>query len=211
MKHEMLTTAAALALVALAEAATPEISNVGMEQDDVTRLVTITYTLANGPGVVTAEILTNAAVAAEGVSIGDRYVWNMEGAVNRVVEDGPHTITWQPDQSWPDQRIWNASVRARLTAWAMDMPPPYMVADLLTSSNVTYYASEEGLPGGLHENPVYKTSKIVLKRIDSAGVTYTTGTSAELGRTASREGQHDVAFTDNFYIGVFEVTRGQWA
>ena len=210
MTRRFTLTVVAIAAMAAAEAATPEISNVMLSQDVSSRMVTITYELSNGPGVVTADILTNAAVAAEGVSIGHQYLWNMEGDVNKVVENGSHTITWHPERSWPDQRIADASVRALLTAWSLDMPPPYMVADLIAYSNVSWYASAEALPGGLLENPLYKTSKIVLKRIDAAGVTFLMGTTSELGRQTI-ETRHSVSLTNNYYIGVFEVTRGQWA
>ena len=185
---------------AFAEGAGPELSDVALSQTDGT--VTITYTLANGPAVVTADILTNAVNAAEGVSIGARNLWNLDGDVNRLVTgDGPHTITWKPANSWPGHRVADASVRARLTAWEPTTPPPYMVA-ALKKKDVRYYASEDALPGGLHENPEYKLTKVVMKRIEAAGQTATLhpqGTAVQKTMDA------------DYYIGIFEVTRGQWA
>ena len=193
---------------ATAFATVPELSDVTLTQTG--GKVTITYTLANGPAVVTADILTNAVNAAEGVSIGARNFWNLDGDVNRLItEDGPHTITWKPARSWPNHLIDDGSVRAKLTAWETAFPPPYMVFEL-KKKNIQYYESEDALPGGLHENPEYKLTKVVMKRIDAAEKSIVIGSANELG-AQDNEQTFPVKFDANYYIGVFEVTLGQWA
>ncbi|MBQ4199042.1 MAG: hypothetical protein II649_04080, partial [Kiritimatiellae bacterium] len=69
-------TAAALAAAASATlpAAVPEVSGVTMTQDSM-RLVTITYTLADAPAVVTVDVQTNNANGGW-ASIGGEAVWN---------------------------------------------------------------------------------------------------------------------------------------
>ncbi len=210
----MKTTLISLAAAACAatsfadEAAVPTLSNVTLSQSGT--IVTVSYTLANGPAVITADILTNAVDAAQGVSIGAQNFRNLRGDVNKIVmEDGTHTITWRPHRSWPDHLITDNSVRARLTAWATNTPPPYMVADLANGER-RYYASEDALPGGLHENPEYKLTKVVMRRIEAAGKSAVIGSKVELGYS-SAEYSYTVTFDADYYIGVFEVTRGQWA
>lgn len=201
--------AGATCAVASAEGSVPTLSNVTLSQSGA--VVTISYTLSNGPAVITADILTNALDAAQGVSIGAKNFWNLKGDVNRLVaEDGAHTITWRPHRSWPGHLIDDGSVRARLTAWETNTPPPYMVVDLTKKEN-RYYESEDALPGGLHENPEYKLTKVVLKRIEAAGKSAVLGdSSAEPGHSTA-EYAYTVTFDADYYIGVFEVTRGQWA
>jgi len=201
MKKCLVSLLAGASLAAVyADGEMPSLSDVTLSQTD--GRVTITYTLANGPAVVTADILTNAVVASEGVSIGAKNFWNMTGDVNKLVTgDGPHTITWKPYNSWPGHLITDGSVRAKLTAWETNTPPPYMVVTM-KKPEVRYYASEDALPGGLHENPEYKLSKIVMKRIQAA----------EKSATLYPEGTAVTkTFDADYYIGVFEVTRGQWA
>ncbi len=59
---------------------------------------------------------------------------------------------------------------------------------------------------------VYKTSKLVLRRIPAR--TFTMGSpSREIGREAEHqcvETLHDVSISKEFWIGVFEVTQKQW-
>ena len=78
----------------------PEISNVYVEQDRRTRLVTVTYDLADANAVVTVDFTTN------GVSIGAVNFTNVEESVNCAVAQGNgRRITWRPDKSWPDRQI----------------------------------------------------------------------------------------------------------
>ena len=204
-------------------AAVPEISGVTMVQDDMRR-VTITYTLADAPAVITLDVQTNVT-GDVWASIGGEAVWNAMGDVWKKVGDGltegqslGGTITWRPDHSWPDHKIADGGARAVVTAWALDNTPDYMVVDLAAANTVRYYpavdflpGSELGQTGAITNNPAYKTSQLVMRKIMASGVEWTMGSaSGETQRNATRETAHRVTLTNNYYIGVFEVTQAQW-
>ena len=213
--------------------ATPVVSDVTMVQNGPGRLVTITYKLTED-AVVTLDIQTNATPnAATGwASIGGKAICNAQGAVWRKVTsvdadgNGNYTIKWRPDKSWTDEfgngfKIADGCAKAVVTAWALDNTPNYMVVDISAGAQPNtqkYYPTEDFLPGGLLGNPAYRTSMLVMRKIMAKDVTWTMG-SSELeaqqvntgDRDAAREATHQVTLTNNYYIGVFEVTQGQWA
>ena len=199
------------------QAAVPEISGVTMSQAG-DRLVTITYTLADAPAVITLDVQTNVT-GDVWASIGGEAVWNAMGDVWKRVETGSHTITWHPDHSWPDHKIVGDNARAVVTAWALENTPDYMVVDLETANIVRYYPGVDFLPkkgfdqsgAAVTNNPDYKTSKLLMRKIMARGVEWTMGsTTRETQRKAEKEETHKVTLTNNYYIGVFEVTQAQW-
>ena len=205
---------AALGVGALS-GAVPEPSGVTMTQSDTSRRVTIAYTLVNAPAVVTFDIQTNTS---EGVwvSIGARNIQNYEGDVAKLIEtDGEKKITWRPDLSWPDHQIAEGGARAVVTAWAPDNTPDYMVVDLkaTTSPRVKYYVAEDALPGGLLANLDYRLSKIVMRKVMAKGVAWTMGNTpkGEVDMNEIWEKAVEVTLTNNYYLGVFELTQAQYA
>ena len=208
--------ALAAATSAALPAAVPEISGVTMTQAS-DRLVTITYTLADAPAVVTVDVQTNVT-GDVWASIGGEAVWNATGDVWKKVETGNRTITWRPDHSWPDHKIADGGARAVLTAWALDNTPDYMVVDLAAANTVRYYPGVDFLPGSemgqkdaVTNNPAYKTSKLIMRKIIASGVEWTMGSAdGETQRNAAAETAHAVTLTNNYYIGVFNVTQAQW-
>ena len=213
--------------------ATPVVTGVTMTQPSDSRRVTITYTMDNAPAVVTLDVQTNRTgtateVEADWVSIGGEFVSNAKGDVWRKVteadtKNGVYTIVWNPDQSWPDHKIDNKSARAVVTAWALDNTPDYMVVDLTATGGAgtqRYYPGEAflpgvvpGKPGAITNNALYKTSCMVMRKIMAKDVRWTMGSTASepipTGH-AARETAHIVELTNNYYIGVFEVTQDQW-
>jgi formylglycine-generating enzyme required for sulfatase activity len=197
MKGKTFATGAAIVASFAAFADVPEITAASISQSqDSSQLVTITYTLENAPAIVTVDIQTN------GVSIGARNFANVEGDVNRVVGVGNHTITWDAKVSWPSNKVSLAKggARAVVTAWETNSPPDYIVADLTKDNTLYYYTCEDALPGGLLGTPVYRTTHLVMKRIRAKGIPWTMGTGTG----------YTVTLTNDFYMGVFEVTQGQW-
>ena len=214
---------------------TPEVSNVTMTQSNSSRLVTITYNLSED-AVVTLEVMTNATPnAATGwSSIGGVAVCNAQGAVWRKVTSadadgaGKYTITWRPDQSWTDEsgkgfKIAAGCAKAVVTAWALDNTPDYMVVDISAAAQPNtqkYYPAVDFLPGSvlgqkgaITNNPAYKTSMLVMRKIMAKDVIWTMGsTPLETQRISSdhREDTHQVSLTNNYYIGVFEITQNSW-
>jgi formylglycine-generating enzyme required for sulfatase activity len=88
-------------------------------------------------------------------------------------------------------------------------PDDYLVIDLAGGVDATNYpvSTLAGVPaGGWTEE--HRTTKLVLRRTPAG--TFTMGSPArELGRY-SDETEHQVTLTQEFYIGVFEVTQEQW-
>ena len=198
-----------------ANAAVPEVTGVTMLQDDRHREVTIQYTFTGADAVITLDVQTNYLDGAETkwASIGGEAICNAQGDVwKKVVCDGStHTISWRPDLSWPDHKVRNSGARAVVTAWSLDNTPDYMVVDISSSAQANsqrYYPAADFLPGSapgqrgaVTNNAEYKVSKLVMRKIMAKDVAWTAGTI-----TAS----YPVCLTNNYYIGVFEVTQGQW-
>ena len=211
MKKLIIASLAAATSAAIS-AAVPEISGVTMAQG-VSRLVTITYTFADAPAVITLDVQTNVT-GDVWASIGGGAVWNATGDVWKRVDTGNHTITWRPDHSWPDHKIADGGARAVVTAWALDNTPDYMVVDVSAAAQPNtqkYYPSADFLPGGLLANETYRKTALVMRKIMAKDVLWTMGsTTLETQRTAAREATHQVTLTNNYYIGVFPITQSQW-
>ena len=195
-----------LSAAALADPADPQISNVRLEQDALSRRVTVMYNLDEA-AVVTMDVLTN------GVSIGGTNIQNVGGdCFKKVVAGNNHVVTWNPYLSWPDQKFGAGVVSVRMTAWALDNTPDYMAVDITASGGAdtqAYYPDADFVPGGV-TNGLYKTTKLLMRKIMAKGVEWTMGSVAESGRNATRETPHQVTLTNNYYIGVYPVTQTQW-
>ncbi len=88
----------------------------------------------------------------------------------------------------------------------------YMAVDIsggtdATSYAVSYYASTSAVPGGI-DSDVYKTTSILMRLIPKG--TFTMGARSTDYPFANDDGLHQVTLTQDFYIGVFEVTQRQW-
>lgn len=80
------------------------------------------------------------------------------------------------------------------------------------SETQKYYPSADFLPGGLLDNPDYRTTSLVLRKVLAKDVTWTMGsTTLEGWRNTAREATHKVTLTNNYYFGVFPVTQTQWS
>ncbi len=110
-------------------------------------------------------------------------------------------------------RDWDIAANTTLYAkWQqVDSGSTYMVIDLSGGTSAesfpVHYLSEAPADGWSDE---YKTTKMVLRRIP-AGTFMMGSPEDELGRaTDGAETQHPVTLTEDFWIGVFEVTQKQW-
>ena len=194
------TTGIAFAVTAFA--ADPIVSGEPTVSQGTDRKVMISYTLADAPAIVTFEVFTN------GVSIGGRPLWASWGDVNAIVQPGNRTIFWQP-REWSDRFVVDSSVSVKVTARALDNPPDYMCIDLSIPSNRVWYANAEAVPFGVTNN-LYKSAKLLMRRIHAAGVRWRKGSSQgqETGHMAT-EVAYPVILTKDYYIGVFPVTYRQ--
>ena len=224
MKKKLnLVYAAATAAFSLAllqtSVATPVITSATMVQPNQSgRDVTITYTLANAPAVVTLDIQTNAVTEGEAVwvSIGGEHIQTFipgSDVFKKVEGNGPHTIVWKAETDWPGFKLKGQSARAVVTAWAMNDTPDYMVVDISSSAgadSLRYYTSTNFLPGGLFGIDDYRTTKLVMRRIHAKNIPWTMGSIFEANRN-TKEYAHAAVLTNDFYLGVFPVTQAQWA
>ena len=184
-------------------ARTPEVKLVSATQNHRTSAVVCVYS-NDIPAIVTFDVLTN------GVSIGGRNLRYCVGDVNKYVAAGEHTLTWRPDKAWPGQKITDGSVQFAVTAWATNAPPDYMALDLEIDGRITFYPSEGALPYDVTNN-VYRTTQILFRKCPAAGVTWRMGSpTTESTRVADRETPHAVSFTEDYYIGVYPLTQGQY-
>ena len=158
--------------------------------------------------VVTAEILTN------GVPVGAANQAFLFGDVNAYVDKAEGMIFWKPEREWCAQ-LAAAELTARLTTWDRDDPPDYMVFDLSMTNKVYYYVSAEAVPFGV-TNRIYKTDLLVMRRIHAAGAEFRMGGNASAAWLTSDTSwltqsiPHLVTLTNDFYIGIYEFTQGQY-
>ena len=171
--------------------------------------VYITYDL-DERAVVTLDISTN------GVSIGAENFTNIKGDVNRLVDPGEDLqIKWDQRKSWPGLPVENVTFTVR--AWSTNAPPDYLVYDFV-NCRTNFYVSAAALPDGGLANDVYKTDRIVLRKIPAKNVEWVMGpsTSEETSRDpkaniySASEVSRPVTLTEDFYIGIFEMTQAQY-
>ncbi len=177
--------------------------------EDASRTVTVNYTLAGETAIVTAEVFTN------GVPVAASKVTRLCGDVNRLVRPGARSFTWAADRELPLESLESAQFKVVLTAWSELNPPDYMVVNLAIDaggpwSNVRWYTSTEAFPDGGLANDVYRTQRLVMRRIPAANVTWIMGVlPAEWGQTLPHETAHWVTLTKDYWMGIYEVTQRQ--
>ncbi len=216
MKLSLITAAAIGAEIALAA---PIVDNVNVSRVGDFRKVAITYDLSGEDAIVTMDIQTNTLADASGawVPVGGKAQRRLVGAVNRKVGIGTSLrAIWRPDPSFCEAISAGGQLRAVVTAWSVSAPPPYMVIDLDARSAVSagrtpqYYPDEDSLPEGIGSD-LYRTEKMVLRKIPARGVTWRMGSpEGEIGRNVTMESNHLVRLTHDYYLGVFEVTQLQF-
>ena len=200
--------AAAAASVALSAFAAPEITNVTQSRNDETHLITISYDLSE-TAIVTAQVFVN------GEKLSPDVYGHLAGKVHRTVAAGTGREIW-----WKAPPELAANAEVRLSAWTKDDPPDYMAVDLITVNHRRFYATAEDVPGGV-TNRLYKTDKLLTRKIYAKDIQWPMGTSADrldgsLTYETNRSywvqhAPHMVTLTTNYYISVYELTKQQYA
>ena len=118
-----------------------------------------------------------------------------------LCENGAHRVYWNVAKD----EIAFGNTNMNVTVTYKYAVPLYCVIDLsggssATSYPVTYLDAE---PSDGFNTTEYKTTKLVLKRVDAGS--FTMGYSNE-----SDNQPHTVKLTKPFYMGLFEVTQKQW-
>lgn len=118
---------------------------------------------------------------------------------------------WSGDSAYLDNFMMESTVFTIHAADALIAPlykpvaavqGEYMVANLIYSGSRIDVSYMDAIPAGGWDN-TYKDTKMAFKRIMPG--TYQMGTGS-----VPDEDIHTVTLTEAFYIGVFEVTQGQW-
>ena len=200
------------------DAVAAEVSQVVVRQRwPWSRLVDIDYVLACDP----SEKMDVSVAAYNGSETLSLPLASLSGDLY-VVSEGTHRIVWDPMATVYTNSGALTSFRVALTPTAA---PLYMIVDLTLAAGADgqiAYVYESDLTNGLWgawvrnpvtnsgtvvqsvvwtgvtTNDVYKTDKLVLRRIHAGS--YGMGDSANLSTT----------LTKDFYAGVFEVTQRQW-
>ena len=209
---KLLFLAIAAATAGAAFAAKPTVTVTSVDQrTDSRRTLRIDYALANGPAIVTVEFYTNAT---GGVSLPFGSIEGLSGDANKLVSKASGTITWPVRNYLDGVSFPSDSFRVKLTAWPISAPPPWCIVDPGESNAVAYYADESLIPLGGLTNALYKTRYIPMRRIDAAGVEWTMGMSVDESRRfsslAANGPPHAVALTQDYYMSIYEFTRGQY-
>lgn len=203
MKTFAFLSASVLAAVA---SAAPTVSDVTVTVDPKSPGVKVTYKVSED-AVVTAKFFSN------GVQIPEEKVTALVGDVCRKVPatsgTAVRTFHWASEmESWDaaDTRRYG-KISAELTAWATNAPPLFMAVDLVTKSNILYYASKAALPGGISNN-LYKTSKMLFRKIPAKEVTWNMDCSSKTDNKQALD-THQVVFSEDYYMAVYQCTQRQ--
>ncbi|MBR2837507.1 MAG: formylglycine-generating enzyme family protein [Kiritimatiellae bacterium] len=202
MKNLVTLAAAMLVTGALAY---PQISEQRVVQDAQKRLE-VSYAL-NEPAVVVADILV------DGSPIPASHRSTFRGDVDQLVPAGRHAFTWKPyKEGFEGVRLDDVSVAIR--AYSVSRPPDYMAVDIEPPCAVRYYESADRVPGGV-TNDAYKTATMLFRLVPAANVEWVMGCTAyesgvDNAAIAAREVPHRVTLSEDYYIGVYPVTQGQY-
>jgi formylglycine-generating enzyme required for sulfatase activity len=201
--------------VSVSLAAVPELDTDSISvRQEKERTVVISYELnavAAGdtePAVVTVDILTNAPGKAA-CSVGGEHLRTLSGDVNRLVLPGRHKILWKPHkEGMPEFKLPALQVTAKLTLWSTNSPPDYWIVDLTKPNDRfadRYYPDVGQIPLTV-TNILYKTDRLVFRRIPAQGVTWKMGNTEEYNNYR----YHYVTFSYDYYMAVYELTKSQF-
>lgn len=205
------TAACACALSAVAAVPVIDTESVSIKQDKG-RSIVIEYKMnPASPGdselaIVTVDVLTND------VSVGGEHLRTLSGDVNRVIQhtgDYKHKILWFPDkEGMPEFTLPAAQVKAQITTWSTSSPPAYWIVDLTHPADRMadrYYPNVGQIPGTV-TNYLYKSDRLVLRRVPAKGVTWRQGGSTTYGASTYRY----VSFSYDYYMAIYEFTNAQY-
>ena len=198
----MMTVLFAAAAATEVLAAPPDVTGVTVSQDD-SRTVTVGYSLS-APAVVTVDFLTNGVslMSVDARPTGD-IGWVKTGGSGKVIK-------WRPRKSLPSGLEFR-DVTVRVQAYSAARQPDYMVVDPANGWQ-QFYATSNDVPGGVLANADYRGKYLLLRRIPVAWSEQMLGKpNANWNGNNARRTRHPVMLTNNYYMTVFPVTRGQLA
>ena len=183
------------AFVAVSASAAPEITNISVSRNDAANMMTLTYDLSE-------EAIVTVSVTAGGVRLAQEAYGEFGGDVAMVVSAGEgKTVFWKRPGGLVETEV-------KLAAWTKADPPDYLAVDLRAASHWRFYETAGDVPYGV-TNRLYKTDKLLLRKIYAAGIKWPMGVSSDVTYKAPMLKLHYVTLTENYYIGVFELTKRQ--
>ena len=191
-----------------------------VRQDSRTQDLVVDYTLANHPGIVRLDVLTN------GVSIGAKHLATFTGDYSAtetvVIQPGERTLRWRARKDWRGNLATNATVRlsAYYTNQIDQIPGIYMRVDLnggtsASSYPVVYTFAGPSTDDAGHANSTTDMNRYLwLRRVGSTGpTTYKQGSTTYgslIDNRGTAETVRNVTLSEGFFAGVFPVTDAQY-
>ncbi len=164
--------------------------------------IQLTNAQANAKVILSAkDMTTGQSLTVKTLTLGGEAFTN---GVSVVTNDSVHLVWDTVSDVGENVIVTNARFFATLK-----FEPLYMVVDLSGGTNVTTYpiTYRAGAPsrGWTIE---YKMTKLVMRRIESG--TFTMGSPSDEAGRESGETQHTVILTQDYWMGVFEITQKQY-
>jgi len=172
---------------------------------------------------ITGEVeVADARIQLSGVGDGIELPLNSVSG-DRCAAAGERRFVWDAKKDLNGSGVSNAKITASIIRGSpaydiLSKKPKYIVIDLSGGTNACYYPMSElsEIPTGGWSDE-YKTSKLVLRRVEpgsfimGSATSYSTGTTINrLSDVSKNEDAHTVVLTKPFYLGVFEMTQKQW-
>lgn len=206
-----------MTLGTLMASAAPVVSDVSVRQTTAGK-VAVDYLLSGDAAVVTLSLQVRQADGSWQV-LDDASYTSLAGDVNRVVKPSSvlKSIAWDVGTDRPQTKV--GDIRAFVEAWPLDALPCFMAVDLAyTDTEVAYkcanavkfYRSKAALPGGIGDRR-YKTEKLLMRKIPAKGVVWTMGDGGACVEKGSTATKHKVTLMQDYYMGVYEFTLGQYS
>ncbi len=208
MKILFFSTVLFAAVSAMAEFGTPTVTSIDPNASN--RTVSVTYSLSGDEPAIVTMTVTTGGKTYDAVSA--------VGAVNcRVSAGSGKTVTWHPQDDIPAGAYDVNALSVQLKAWSTSTPPDYLAVSLLAPKCVKYYVSSNAVPGGVLDSR-WKEDWLLMRRIPAKGVVWRMGCASgdycwnagEQDDTYGFQPLHYVTNAADFYLGVFEVTQGQY-
>ena len=207
MKKE--TVAFSLGLAAIAAFAAPTISIDRVQQRYPYSGVTdIDYTITGREGYDCDYSVVLSWQSADGTGVMTKFLG--VASCDLPVANGSHRVSWDSVSDGVELNPTKVTVDARLvkqpvTASGAD----YIIVDLSAGKNAAEYPARcvrTGLDYATDNfnHEIYKTKKLVLRRVPAGE--FWMGE----GNVASGTKRHRVRLTKDFWLGIFEVTQGQY-
>ena len=208
MKKLLFSAMLFAAVSARAALGTPTVTSI--VPDASNRTVSVTYSLSGDEPAIITMTVTTGGKTYDAVSA--------VGAVNcRVSAGAGRTVIWHPQNDIPAGAYDASALSVELKAWSTSTPPDYMAVSLLAPKYVKYYVSSNAVPGGVLDSR-WKEDWLLMRRIPAKGVAWRMGCASgdycwnvsEQSGSYGFQPLHYVTNTADFYLGVYEVTQGQY-